>query len=85
MGFAAAAAARSAFVVPGRLDAELKVPKRLVGFGVTMLVLGRAAAAFPGLPLVAPSTARFRGPLVLEVGLPASLGLDVTTIRLVAG
>lgn len=50
-GFAAAcAAALSALVVPGLLEAELKAPKRLDGLGATILALGRGAAVLVGLP-----------------------------------
>lgn len=46
LGFAAAAAAAlSAFVVPGLLDAELRVPKRLDGLGATTWGFGRKAGA----------------------------------------
>lgn len=48
---AAAAAARSAFEVPGLLDADTSVPKRFVGLGATMLAFGRAAVD-PGTDFV---------------------------------
>ena len=81
---AAAAAALSAFVVPGRLEAELKVVKRLAGLGAETLGLGRGAAAAGGLP--ATSTLRLDAPLAGAACLFVSLGLDVTTmLRFVAG
>lgn len=86
MGFAAAAAAaRSAFVVPGRFDAELKVPNRLEGLGATMFALGRAAATGPGLPFAATSPGRLTRPLVAAPDLLVSRRLEVTVMRLVAG
>lgn len=88
MGFAAAAAAAlSAFVVPGRFDAELKVPNKLEGLGATIFTFGRAAAvgAAAGLPFAATSPGRLAEPLVAAPDLPGSLGLEVTVIRLVAG
>lgn len=42
---AAAAAALSAFEVPGLFEAEPKLPKRLVGLGATMLAFGRVVVA----------------------------------------
>lgn len=86
-GFPAAiAAALSAFVVPGRLEAELSAPNRLEGLGATTLALGRGAVVFAGLPFWAPSTGRLPAPLAGTAGgLLGSLGFDVTTIRFVAG
>lgn len=79
-GFTAAcAAALSAFVVPGLLEAELRAPKRLDGLGATILALGRGAAALTGFPFRAPGLVN---PFAAVEGFPA---LEPTTILFVAG
>lgn len=80
-GAAAAAAALSAFEVPGLFEAELKLPNKLVGFGAMMLALGRAATA------AAASWGFLTAPF-MAAGLLGFVGffiLDVTTIFFVAG
>ena len=69
---AAAAAALSAFEVPGLFDAELKLPKRFVGFGATILALGREVAAGVTLLSAAGSCGRLedRDPLVPSTFVP---------------
>lgn len=81
---AAAAAALSAFVVPGRFEAELRAPKRLEGLGATTFVFGRGAAVLVDLPFWTPG---FVGPFADVLVLPPSLSfrLEVTTILFVAG
>lgn len=78
---AAAAAALSAFVVPGLFDAELKLPKRLLSLGAAAAGLGRGAVDVVALPL-GPALV---GALETCAGLLASLGFEVTTIFFVAG
>lgn len=70
----AAAAALSAFDVPGRFDADDKLPNRLVGFGATMLALGRDVAA--AALLSCPVSGRLAEPALAE-GL-VFFGCDVT-------
>lgn len=83
---AAAAAALSAFEVPGLFEADDKLPKRLVGFGAMILAFGREVAAAAGLASGPISWGRLAalvtGPLV---GFWLLLRFDVTTIRFVAG
>lgn len=82
---AAAAAALSAFEVPGLLDAELRLPKRFVGLGAMMLAFGRetvgiALFSWPG------SCGRLEDPLALTVlGFKAFLAPDGTTTFFAAG
>lgn len=86
LGAAAAAAALSALDVPGLFEAELRLPKRLVGFGATMLAFGRAAAAVVPLASWAPSCGRLTEvPLAVLPGFDRFLTLELTTARLVAG
>jgi len=82
---AAAAAALSAFEVPGLFLAELKLPKRLVGLGATMLALGRAAAATVALASCPVSCGRLAVAPLAVPELPGFLVFEVTTIRLAAG
>lgn len=84
----AAAAALSAFEVPGLFLAELKLPKRLVGLGAMMLALGRAAVAVVALASCPVSCGRLAvAPLAIPVlpGFEGFLVFEVTTIRLAAG
>ena len=82
MAAAAAAAALSAFVVPGLFDAELKLPNRLLSCGAGTAGRGRgaadAAAALPFRP-------GLEDPFDACTGFAASLRFEVTTIFLVAG
>lgn len=83
---AAAAAALSAFEVPGLFEAELKLPKRLVGLGATILAFGRAVVAAVALESWPPSCGRLAaGPLVVLPNFEGFLTFEVTTILLAAG
>lgn len=83
---AAAAAALSALEVPGLFEAELKLPKRLVGLGATMLAFGRAVAAAVPLASWAPSCGRLTEvPLAVLPGFKGFFTFEVTTARLAAG
>ena len=88
LGFAAAAAAAalSAFEVPGLLEAEPRLPKRLVGLGATILAFGRAAIAGAALGSWPASCGRLaEEPFAVVPGFGGFLVFGLTTTRLEAG